>query len=44
MAVSAGAWAAEDGAGEVAWVYLLGGVFAGGSFAGCHCVRKHGVG
>ena len=39
VAVPAGAWAAEDGAGKVAWVHLLGGVSAGGSSAGCHCLR-----
>ena len=44
LAVPAGAWAAEDGAGEIARLYLLGGFIAGGSSAGCRCVRKHVVG
>ena len=42
--MSAGARSAEDGAREVARVHLLGGVSADGRSAGCHCVRKHGVG
>ena len=44
LAVLAGAGSTEDGAREIAGVYLLSGIFADGSSAGCHCIRKHGLG